>query len=293
MPIAYLNGEFLPLSEAKVSVMDRGFLFGDGIYEVIPAFGGKPFRLEQHLKRLRNSLHEIYLEFNLSFSEWKQIFEELLIRNQPNTIQRDQSIYLQITRGPATERSHIFPKEVKPTVFAYSIPLNINDKVTLSKGAKAVTLPDQRWPRCNIKSITLLANLLASQQANQLGAREAILIRDGYVMEGASSNIFVVQQGCLLTPPLGPLILGWITRDLVLELADEHGVIYEETPISTAQLRKADEIWITSSTKDILPIILLDNQPVGKGKPGSLWQIMIDHYLHYRNQLNKVENLVN
>ncbi len=261
----YLNGAFVAPEAARVSAFDRGFVFGDGVYEVIPVYGGRAFRLPHHLQRLEASLAAVGLGNPLTHSQWGAVFAELVRAHGGG----DQSIYLQVTRGVAP-RDHAFPKDTPPTVFAFSQPLKPPDAAQLADGIAAITVPDNRWQRCDIKAIALLANVLLRQQALARGAVEAILIRDGFLTEGAASNIFVVRAGRLLTPPRGPFILPGITRDLILELAHAHGVECREAAVSEAELTSADELWMTSSTKEILPITRLNDRPVGDGKPGPL-----------------------
>jgi D-alanine transaminase len=264
-PLVYLNGDFLPPDQAKVSVFDRGFVFADGVYEVIPAYGGRPFRLPQHLARLDNSLAGIRLSNPLAARDWQAVFTRLVEAGGGG----DQSVYLQVTRGPA-ERDHAFPKQVTPTVFAYSQPLKYPEPAQLAAGVAAITVPDIRWQRCDIKAIALLPNVLMRQQAIEQGTAEAILIRDGLMTEGSASNIFLVLKGILVTPPKGPFILPGVTRDLTLELARAHGLACEERAVTEAELRGAEELMLSSSTKELLPITRLDGKPMGSGKPGPL-----------------------
>lgn len=273
----YLNGAFLPPAQAQVSAFDRGFVFGDGVYEVIPVFGGRLFRLPQHLARLDNSLREIRLANPLPAAEWQRIFQHLVDIQGGG----DLSIYLEITRGPAP-RDHAFPAQVTPTVFAYATPLKYPPKEQVEQGVPAVTAPDIRWLRCDIKAIALLPNVLLRSQALGAGAAEAILVRDGFMTEGAASNIFVIRNGRALTPPKGPLILPGVTRDLVLELAQAHGVPCAEAAVTEAELRSADEVWMTSSTKEVLAITRLDGKPVGSGKPGPLHARLLALYRDYK-----------
>ena len=277
MTIVYLNGEFLPIERAEVSVLDRGFIFGDGVYEVIPVYGGRLFRLDQHLERLARSLAAIRLTNPLTNEMWRQCLQELVARNDGG----DQSVYVHITRG-AEPRDHAFPKDVKPTVYAASSPLKPLPADLAEQGVAAVTLPDIRWQRCDIKAITLLPNILLRQQAIDQGAVEAILVRDGAVNEGAASNLFIVKDGVLVTPPKGPYLLPGITRDLILELAAAHGIAHREAAISSADLKAAAEVWLTSSTREILPVTRLDQRPVGNGKPGALWRRMMGLYQDYK-----------
>lgn len=277
MSIVYLNGEFLPLAQAQISVLDRGFLFGDGVYEVIPVYGGHFFRLTPHLQRLEDSLRAIRLENPLSLSQWREVLQQLVARNEG----QDQSVYLQVTRGAAA-RDHAFPKKVEPTVFAMSNPLHPLSAEFRSKGIAAVTREDTRWQCCHIKAITLLANILLRQEAIDAGAQEAILLRDDQVTEGAASNVFMLRDKSLITPPQGSSLLPGITRDLVLELANEGGVPYQEAPISAHDLTLADEIWLTSSTREIMPVTRLNGVVVGSGKPGPFWYQMDELYQAYK-----------
>ena len=282
MSIVYLNGKFLPIEQASVSVLDRGFIFGDGVYEVIPAYGGRLFRLEQHLERLARSLAAIRLNDPLTLAQWRQCLQELVTRNGDG----DQSIYVQITRG-AAPRDHAFPKEVHPTVYAASSLLKPLPADLAEQGVGAITLNDIRWQRCDIKAITLLANILLRQQAIDQGAVEAILVRDGLVNEGAASNLFIVRQGVVVTPPKGPYLLPGITRDLILELAAANGISCREANISLTELETADEVWLTSSTREILPVTLLNGRPVGNGKTGVLWRRVMDVYQQYKKSLRE------
>jgi len=283
MTTVYLNGSFLPLEDACVSVMDRGFLFGDGVYEVIPAYGGKLFRLSHHLGRLQNSLDGIRLANPFSDDAWQKILNEVLQRNGGQTdAGDDQSVYLQVTRGSAAKRDHRFPDSITPTVFAFSNPLPEPDPVGTTQGVAAITLDDTRWQYCAIKAITLLPNVLLRQQAADLDAAEALLIRDGLVIEASASNVFIVRDGTILTPPKSEQMLPGITRDLVLELAQQHALPYRETDISEDALRQADEVWVTSSTKEIAPVTRLDGKAVGDGLPGPVWRSMIQLFRHYK-----------
>lgn len=272
----YLNGKFLPLAEAKVSVLDRGFIFGDGIYEVIPVYGGRLFRLSHHLQRLDHSLAAIHLAPPLSHPQWQALLEELVERNGGG----DQSLYLQLTRGVA-ERDHAFPSEPTPTVFAMSTPIKALEQGQ-PRGISAITVEDIRWQLCHIKAIALLPNILLRQQALEAGADEAIMLRNGEVTEGTASNVFVVHHGTVSTPPKGQLLLPGITRDLVVELCRRHGIQCEERRIDETALHEADEIWLTSSTREIMPVIKLDQQPLANGQPGPIWERVSTHYRAYK-----------
>jgi len=271
--IVYLNGTFLPEQEAMVPVTDRGFIFGDGIYEVIPAYGGRLFRLHEHLVRLSNSLKAIRLADPYSEADWIKMLNSLVEKNGGG----EQSIYLQITRGNAP-RDHAFPDGVGATVFASSTPLKPVAKELLENGVTTITLNDFRWQNCHIKAISLLPNILLRQQAVDAGAQEAILVRDGVVTEGAASNVFIVKDGVIKTPPKGPYLLPGITRDLILELAAAADIPYEECSFTPEELQTADEIWLSSSTKEILPVTKLDDQTISGSKPGPMWHKMTDLY---------------
>lgn len=266
----YLNGDFVPADQACVPITDRGFLFGDSVYEVIPAYGGAPLRLAQHLERLDNSLASIHMRNPLSHSEWEQVLNTLTAQ-LPG---QDQQLYIQITRGAPPERNHAIPEGLAPTVLASTRLLPARDPAVAARGISAITLEDIRWRRCDIKATTLLANVLAHHQARSEGVDEAILVRDGNALEGTASNLFIVAHGLLITPPTGDCILPGITRDLVLELAAEEGIPYAEAAIAVADLDHAEEIWLTSSTREIRPVTQLNGKQVGNGQPGPLWQRM-------------------
>ncbi len=280
--IVYLNGEYLPADEARVPVLDRGFIFGDGVYEVIPAYNGKLFRLDEHLQRLENSLQATRIPGPFDREEWRAILEALVQKNGGG----DQSVYLQVTRGIAA-REHGFPEKVKPTVFIMCNPLQAVDDRIREAGVCAITLEDSRWKHCDIKAITLLPNILLRQQAVDAGCTEAILVRDGLVTEGAASNVFMVRDGQIRTPPKSRQLLPGITRDLVVELARQHGLDCREQDIPVATLAEADEIWLTSSTKEILPVTQLDGRPVGDGRPGPVWARMFAIYQDYKQALRE------
>lgn len=273
----YLNGEYLPLSEAKVSVLDRGFLFGDGIYEVIPAYFGKLFCLEAHLQRLDNSLHAIRLSVDFTTQQWLEILQPLLVEGDA------QYIYLQITRGVADTRDHAFPEQCEPTIFAMCSAIAPFDR---ESGVQAITLDDMRWALCSIKATTLLANILLRQQAVDQSCAEAILIKDGYATEGAASNVFAVINDVLITPPNSNEILPGITRDVIIDLAKANGISLRVGLISEVDLRSASEIWLTSSTREILPVIALDNKPVGNGHVGPVWQSMQNLFQEYKRAVS-------
>jgi D-alanine transaminase len=280
----FLNGEWLPAGQARVSVFDRGFIFGDGVYEVIPVYGKRAFRLPQHLDRLESSCDAIRLDNPHNDREWQRIIEQLIAQNDAN----DQMIYLQVTRG-AAPRDHVFPAKSIPTSFAYSKAITYPDKGDLATGVKAITTPDIRWQRCDIKSIALLANVILRQNALEKGATEAILIRDNFLTEGAASNIFIVKDDCIVTPPKSELILPGITRDLVVELARSNQVCVEERLVTLDEMLSAREVWMTSSTKEILPIVKIDSTRIGDGTPGPMHARLFDIVQDYKDRFRKGE----
>jgi D-alanine transaminase len=275
----YLNGEFLPLDRAQVSVLDRGFIFGDGVYEVIPVYSRRPFRLPQHLARLQRSLDAIRLANPMPEKEWSRLIEELVARHAGE----DQSVYLQVTRG-AARRDHAFPKEVRPTVFMMSSPLVPPSKDQVENGVACVTAADFRWLKCDVKSISLLGNCLLRQAAAEAGAVETILFRDGCLTEASASNVFIVAHGRLLAPPKNNLILPGITYDVVLELAAACGIATELRAVTEREVREADEIWVTSSTKEVLAVTTLDGEPVGGGRPGETFRTLHREYQAFKRK---------
>ncbi|MDB2705362.1 D-amino-acid transaminase [Pseudomonadota bacterium] len=277
MEKVYLNGEFLTADQAKVSVFDRGFLLGDGVYEVIPVYAGKCFQLEGHLLRLQASLDGVRMNNPHSDSEWQTLIKQLIELNGGG----DQSLYLQVTRGVAP-RDHIFPEGVTPTAFAMSNPLQPVPEKYKTQGAAAITLADIRWQNCNIKAITLLPNSLLKQQAHEAGALEALLIRDDYLTEGAASNAYVVIQGTIYTAPKDKKVLPGITRDVVIDIAKANNLPLIEEAVTEQQLKQADEIWISSSTKEVIAITQLDGKTVAGGVPGPVWQKMDALYQQYK-----------
>jgi D-alanine transaminase len=289
----YLNGEYMPIEEAKISVLDRGFIFGDGVYEVIPVYSRKAFRLEGHLRRLQHSLDSIQLGNPHSNGEWTKLINELIARNAPE----DQYLYLHLTRGVA-KRDHAFPKPpVKPTVFMMSSPLLTPPASLLQSGVACITAPDNRWLRCDIKAIALLPNVLLRQMAIEAGAMETILIRaesnneDAFMTEGAASNIFVVKNGKLLAPPKDNLMLPGITYDVILEIAAANNIPHEVRRIAAAEVFAADELLLTSSTKEVLPITQLDGKSVGNGKPGAMFTQLHKLYQDFKRDVMRATPL--
>jgi len=282
--LCFLNGDFVPLKDAKVSVLDRGFIFADGIYEVIPVFSGKIFRLEHHLSRLNNNLTAIKIQNPYNPSEWENIFTDLISKN--NYANTECSIYMQVTRGVA-KRDHVFPENSTPTVFIMLNPMPAANPGKLEKGLTVITREDIRWQYCNIKSISLLGNIILKQEAADNNADEAVLIRDGHLTEGSSSNIFIVKDGVIKTPVKNHQLLPGITRDLIVEIANQHGLACEETTIPEKELFSADEVWLSSSLKEISPVCVIDKKIVGNGKPGVHWRKMYQLFQNYKASLNQ------
>ncbi|MGB5396532.1 MAG: D-amino acid aminotransferase [Gammaproteobacteria bacterium] len=277
----YLNGEFLPIDKASVSVMDRGFLFGDGVYEVIPVYGRNRFRTHEHLLRLHNSLRLVSMKSPLSDDEWMRMLDTLLEQNPGE----DRAIYLQITRGAYPVRDLGIKPDVSPTVFAMVIhvrPVSVDE---LEKGLRTITVDDFRWHACDIKSISLVANVMLRHRANEAEVADAILVRNGDVTEGTASNVFIVKNNVLITPPKSNHLLPGITRDLVLELAERNGINCEVRHISLGELEAADEVWLTGSIREIAPVVELNGKPVGNGHAGDMWRKMIAIYQQCKQEL--------
>lgn len=280
----YLNGHFVPLEEATIPVLDRGFIFGDGVYEFIPVYSRKPFRLAEHLQRLQGSLDGIRLANPYSDAHWRELIGEIIAKQAFE----DQSVYMHITRGVA-KRDHAFPEAgTPPTVMMMANPLLMPTPAQIESGVAAVTAVDNRWLRCDIKAISLLANVLLRQLAVDSGAVETILLRGGFLTEGAASNIFVVKDEIILAPPKNNLMLPGITYDVVLELAVQNGIECRIGAVPERLLRHADEIWQTSSTREVLAITTLDGTAVGDGRPGLLGQRMLEWYQAYKTSVMRV-----
>jgi D-alanine transaminase len=287
----YLNGEWMPIEHAKIPVLDRGFIFGDGVYEVIPSYSGHPFRLREHLVRLQSSLDAVRIVNPFDLGRWDSLVQEIVARNP----WEDQGVYLQVTRGVAP-RDHAFPKGAQPTVFMMSNPLITPPQKLREQGVAAVTVADNRWLRCDIKSVSLLANCLLRQAAVDAGAVESVLLREGMLTEGSASNIFLVKNGVIMTPPKSNFILPGITYDVVIELARANGMPLDIRQVSEAEVRSADELWLTSSTKEVLPISTLDGKPVGHGeqagRPGPLAARMNQLYQEYKRTVMRSPAIV-
>jgi D-alanine transaminase len=282
---AFLNGQFLPIAEAKISPLDRGFLFGDGAYEVIPVYSRRPFRIGEHLKRLQHTLEGIRLVNPYSLEHWRTLVERIVAESDF----ADQSVYIQVTRGADSKRDQAFPTGVAPTTFIFTAPLITPTAEQRESGIAVVSALDNRWLRCDLKTVALLANVLLRQQAIDAGCVETLMLREGFLTEGAASNIFVVKEGVLLAPPKDHRMLAGITYDVVLELAARHGMPHQIREIFESEVRDADELWMTSSTKEILPIATLDGKPVGHGtaagKPGPAAKQMYAWYCAFRDDV--------
>lgn len=278
--IVYLNGDYTRLADAKVSVLDRGFIFGDGIYDVVPAYKGQAFRMDEHLGRLERSLKLIGLEVDYTRQDWENLVLDMLARVSQG---QDCMVYLHVTRG-AAKRDHAFPANATPTVFCMVTPFE-RPSVAREKGLTAISIPDVRWLMCHIKSISLLGNVLARQQAVDAGVDEVIQFRDGYMTEGSSTNIWVVKDGVLLAPPRDNLILEGIRYRLLEELAAKAGIPFEARPISEAEVEAADELLLTSATKEVLPILQYNGKPVGTGQLGPVYQALRAGYDQILDQL--------
>jgi D-alanine transaminase len=261
-------------------VLDRGFIFGDGVYEVIPAYSRRPFRLPQHLQRLGRSLEAIRLANPLGDAEWAQLIGDIIARNAGE----DQSVYLQVTRGVA-KRDHAFPKDAKPTVFVMSGPLVTPARELVENGVPCITGTDYRWLKCDVKSVSLLGNCLLRQSAADAGAAEIVLFRNGHLTEASASNVFVIRNGTLLSPPKTHLILPGITYDVVLELAAATGIPIELRAVPEAEVRSADELWLTSSTREVQAIASLDGKPVGTGKPGPVFRKLYQAFQEFKRKV--------
>jgi D-alanine transaminase len=278
--MVFLNGRFLPIEEASVPVLDRGFIFGDGVYELVPVYSRVPFRLDEHLARLERSLAEARIRNPHSRTQWRDIIYRL-VDGQPF---EDQGVYFQVTRGVA-KRDHSFPKGVEPTVFMMANPLVTPPRELVENGAAAVTAHDNRWLRCDIKSISLIGNCLLRQLSAEAGAAETILFRDGRLTEASASNVFAVKRGVILTPPKNNLILPGITYDVVTELAQANGLPLELRDVAEQEVRAADEIWVTSSSKEVLAIVSLDGRQVGDGRPGPVFARMYQLYQEFKQKV--------
>lgn len=270
LPLCHLNGRVMRLGEARISPLDRGFLYGDGVYEVTPVYGGRPFRFGEHMTRLARSLEAIRLRNPHDAAGWRKLSAELIERNESG----DQYLYLQVSRGAEYGRNHAPLPDIEPTVFAFCAPLPTPDPAVFERGVRCVTAPDTRWSRCDIKSVSLLANVLLRQLAVDAGAQETILLRDGLLTEASSSAVHVVIRGTLIAPPNSPRILPGTTRAMIEELAAAAGLPLQTREVTEQELRSADEIWLTAAIRGLAPVCELDGRAIGDGTPGPLWRRM-------------------
>jgi D-alanine transaminase len=281
-PTCYLNGTQLPLEEARISPLDRGFLYSDGAYEVMPVYAGRPFRFEAHRERMTRSLGELQMRDPHTPAEWHEILGRLISSNGGG----DQYVYWQVTRGAERGRNHAPLPDIPRTVFAFCAPLPVTPPSVLESGVKCVVTNDTRWARCDIKSVSLLANVLLRQLSVDAGAAETILLRDGELMEASASAVHVVIGGEIRTPPRSQKILPGTTRSVMEEMASRAGIPFRSTPVSEAELLAADEVWITSSTREVQPVTTLDDRRVGSGKPGPVWRRVYDELQRYKRELS-------
>jgi D-alanine transaminase len=281
LPICYLNGKRLPLEEARISPLDRGFLYSDGAYEVMPVYGGRPFRFEAHRERMTRSLSEILMSDPHTHEEWREILGGLIAANGGG----DQYIYWQVTRGAENGRNHAPLPDIPRTVFAFCAPLPVAPPSVFEHGVACITAEDTRWARCDIKSVSLLANVLLRQLAVDAQAAETILLRDGELMEASSSAVHVVIRGEILTPPRSRKILPGTTRSVMEEMAERAGTRFRSARVTESELRSADEIWISAATREVQPVTTLDGHPVGSGKPGAIWRGVYDQLQRYKREL--------
>ena len=282
VPLAHFNGQLLPLDQIRISPLDRGFIFGDGVYEVIPVYEGVMLRGREHFERLQRSMDEIRLKNPHTVDEWLRISRELLAHHPGN-----QALYIQVTRGVPPKRDHVIPKDLAPTVFMMSNPLASPTREMVDNGVACITARDFRWEKCHVKSTSLLGNVLARQLSADVGATETILFRDGHLTEASASNVFVVKDGVVAAPPQDNLILLGITYDLVTRLAAEGQVRLEIRPVAEREVREADELWLSSSTKEVLAVTTLDGVPVGSGKPGPVFRRMHALYQDFKSHLKQ------
>jgi D-alanine transaminase len=276
----FLNGKLLPVEQASVSVLDRGFIFGDGVYEVVPVYSRVPFRLEEHLVRLERSLGETRIRNPYTRAQWRGHIHDLIDAQSFE----DQGVYFQVTRG-AAKRDHAFPKNAEPTVFMMSNPLVNPPREQVERGGVAVSAQDNRWLRCDIKSISLVGNVLLRQLSAEVEAAETILFRDGKLTEASASNVFIVKRGVIVSPPKSNLILPGITYDVVVELAQANALPIEFRDVTEAEVRAADEVWVSSSSKEVFPIVSLDGRPIGDGKPGPAFRRMYQLYQDFKQKV--------
>ena len=280
---AYINGQYLPLSKVSISPLDRGFLFGDGIYEVIPAFGQSLLELDAHLDRLASCLDAVQIPLPHSKRQWRDILQTLVNRCEGI----DKKVYLQVTRGVQAERSHEFNGAETPTVFAMCSPMKAVSEDDIQRGVRVCSADDYRWKNCHLKTLSLLPNVLLKHTASQQQCAEAILLRDGRITEGSSSNVFLVNSGCVYTPPNSADILPGITRQVIGSLVRQLGLKLIEEEVFFSMIYSASELWITSSTRGVLAVSAVDDVTIGSGQPGPIWRQV---YQAYEEMITKLRN---
>jgi D-alanine transaminase len=281
LPISYLNGTYLPLQEARISPLDRGFLYGDAVYEVMPVYDRRPFRFEAHADRLTRSARAIRMQDPHTRDEWREILATLIERNGGG----NQYVYWQVTRGAERGRNHAPLPEIPRTIFAFCAPLPVTSPAILQNGVACITAQDTRWAQCDIKSVALLANVLLRQLAVDADAAETILLRDGELMEASASAVHVVIRGEILSPPNTRRILPGTTRSVMEEMATRAGIACRTVMVSETQLRAADEILISAATREVQAVTSLDNRPIGTGRPGQVWRCVYDELQRYKQEL--------
>ncbi len=281
LPLCYLNGAYLPLAEARISPLDRGFLYADGAYEVMPVYAGRPFRFAEHCARLTRSLAELRMDDPMSGREWRDVIARLIERNGGG----DQYVYWQVTRGAEWGRNHAPLPLVQRTVFAFCAPLPVAPREVLERGLACITAEDTRWARCDVKSVALLANVLLRQLSVDAGASETILLRGGQLTEASAAAVHVVVKGEVRTPPRTERILPGTTRSVLEELADRVGLRHRSVRVTEAELRGAEEVWLSAATRELVPVTRLDGQPVGTGVPGPLWSRLYAELQRYKQEL--------
>jgi D-alanine transaminase len=281
LALCYLNGSYLPLKDARISPLDRGFLYADGVYEVMPVYGGRPFRFDAHAGRLTRSLGALRMEDPHTPAEWRALLGALIERNGGG----DQYVYWQVTRGAQNGRTHAPLPDIPRTVFAFCAPLPPITPETLANGVACITAEDTRWARCDVKSVALLANVLLRQESIDAGAAETILLSDGELTEASASAVHVVLGREVLTPPNSHRILPGTTRSVVEEMASRAALPWRSAPVTAAQLRDADEIWISAATREVQAVTRLDGRPVGSGQPGPHWRAVYEQLQRYKREL--------
>lgn len=282
MSTVYLNGDFMPIDEARISPLDRGFLFGDGIYEVIPAYDGKPVGLEPHMQRMANGLSAIGINLTKTLADWKELIQSMIEKNGSGNL----GIYIQVSRGADVKRYHAYPEGVEPTIFMMTMPIKpaVEADASTAKGFSVATTQDMRWKRCQIKSTALLGNVMHFQEGYASGNDEILLYNDQNLLtEASSSNAFIVKDGVVITPVLDNQILPGITRNILLDVLKKDGSIpFEERDVSMEEVFAADEVWVTSSSKELAPVTQIDGKQVADGKVGKVWEAAFKLYTAHK-----------